>query len=145
VTEDVKELSKEVSLMVARRDFQEGLNRIEHNQKTIFERLTSSTTGIKAEHAEMLRSLLRDYKKVFDIKLGMVNRHDDELKRLTTQLKTKISAYNMHIRMLRKAVKEADIARQNSNLACERMNKAMLLYNEKSLELNDEVLRLRKL
>ena len=124
--------------------FTEGLIRIQKNQQTIYDKLASSIDGIEKEHAEMLRNLLADYQKVFDMKIGLVNRHDNELIQLTTQLQSKISAYNQHIKTLRKTIKEADTARKFFDFEAKRLNKTILEYNQKVTELNELLLKVRE-
>ncbi len=144
MTEDVKELAREVALMTSRRNFSRALSRIEGNQKIIYERLDGSVEGIQKEHAQLVKGLLADYRELFQSKIRLVDLHHEQQKQLTRELKTKLKSYNTHIRQLKKTIREADIARKFFDFEAKRLNKTILEYNEKVTELNELLLKVRE-
>lgn len=143
MTEEIEKLTHEVSLMVARQDFQEGLTRIEKNQQTIYDKLTSSTEGIEKSHAQLVKGLLKDYNEFFRGKMKLVNLHHDELKRLTRQLKTKIMAYDVSIKNLAKLKREVNMTLTFYNAQIKKLNSEIKRYNGLVTELNAKILELQ--
>lgn len=123
--------------------FTEALIKIQKNQQVIYGRINESTTGIEEEHRKMLVELLGDYKQLFERKISMVDRHDNELGRLTTQLDAKVKSYNKQIAKLKKAISEANVQRKIFNVQTKKLNDEILRYNGLVIELNEKILGLQ--